>query len=147
MSKRISIDAVMHYSATLLPDADYTSATWLPGRCKNVTLNMETAEADVTERGSTWEEILEGIKRASVEIECVFDPDNLFFVALRNAWNDRSGIALAAMDKAVTEPTCEGLAGNFSVLNYSRNEQLEEAIMTTFTIKPRSFAGYWIKSA
>ena len=145
--KRMSLDAVMHYSSTLLADTDYATATWTPGRCKNVTLNMETAEADVTERGSEWEEILEGLKRASIEIEVVHDPDNAFYVALRNAWKNRSGIALAAMDGSVDSPPVEGLAGNFSVLNMTRTEQLEEAVMATFTIKPRSFVDYWTLAA
>ena len=143
MSKRHSIDAVMHYNATLLTDSDYGLASWNVGRCKNVTLNMETSEADVTERGSEWEEIIEGVKRGSIELELVHDTSNPFYTALKAAWKNRSGIALAAMDKAVTDPPAEGLAGNFSVLNFSRNEQFEEAMMATFTIKPRSFVDYW----
>lgn len=145
--KRISLDAVMHYNTALLTDDDYGSATWTPGKCKNVTLNMETAEAEVTERGSEYEEILEGLKRANLEVEIVFDPENPFYAALREAWKNRSGIALAAMDTAISSPPAEGLAGNFSVLNFTRNEQLEEAIMATFTIKPRSFVDYWTLAA
>ncbi|MEM8738083.1 MAG: hypothetical protein AAGG38_06345 [Planctomycetota bacterium] len=143
MAKRMSLDAVMHFQTALLTDDDYTSATWTPGRCKNVTLNMETAEADVTERGSEWEEILEGIKRASIEVEIVHDPDNPFYAALVTAWKTRGGIALAAMDGPIDTPPAEGLAGNFTVLNMTRTEQLEEAVMSTFTIKPRSFVDYW----
>jgi hypothetical protein len=141
--KKLSLDAVLHYQLNLLTDATYGSATWLVGKCKNVSTSVETAEADVTERGSEWEEILEGIKRASIEIEVVHDPENPFYVALRNAWKGRSGIALAIMDGPVASPPVEGLAGNFSVLNFQRNEQLEEAVMGSFTLKPRSFCDYW----
>jgi hypothetical protein len=141
--KRLSLDAVMHFQTTLLADAAFSASGWTVGRCKNVSVTMETAEADVTERGSAWEEILEGIKRASIEIEVVHDPSNAFYAALRTAWKDRSGIALAAMDGPLDSPPAEGLAGNFSVLNFTRNEQLEEAIVGTFSLKPRSFCDYW----
>lgn len=101
---------------------------------KDVTLNLEKSEADVTTRGNNgWKASLAGLKDGSVEFEMVWDPDDAGFDAIHDAYMNNNKIGLSIMDGAIATGT--GLQGDFAILNFSRNEPLEEAMSVAVTAK------------
>ena len=116
----------------------YESPDWeeMPA-IKDVTLNLETGEADLTTRGNAgWRATIATIKDGSVEFEAIWDSDDAGFTALRTAYFENSSIEVAVMDGDIEEAGSEGLRATMSVTNFSRNEPLEEAITASITLKP-----------
>jgi len=133
MSFRLGLDAKLY-----LNTATYESPTWSEvDAARDVTLNLEAGEADVTRRGSAgWRETMAALKDASVEFELVYDTTDSNCTAIREAFMDRSTIEAAVMDGDITTVGTQGLRATMSVLNFSRNEPLEEALTVSVTIKP-----------
>lgn len=104
---------------------------------RDVTLNLETGEADVTTRGNNgWKATIATLKDGSIEFEMVWDPTDAGFTALKDAYFNNTAIALAVLDGAKDVVGSQGLWADFSVTNLSREEPLEEAIKAKVTVKP-----------
>ena len=108
------------------------TATGEMSNCKDVTLNMETGEADITTRAAKgWRITAATLKEASLEFEMVWDTSDEGFKALKNAYFNNSAIALFASDGEGN-----GLDADFVVTSFSRQEPLEEALTVSVTCKP-----------
>lgn len=149
MSKRLGMNAKMYRSATLMTDdtsAHVAGKTWLEvENIKDLTLNLETGEADVTTRANSgWRATMATLKDGSVEFQMVWDDSDVDFKAVKDAWLNSSLLACMVLtgDKAVNGN--EGLAANFSVTNFTRNEALEEAITIDVTLKPTEFQTWYV---
>jgi hypothetical protein len=112
--------------------------TWTPlGNTKDVTLNLETGEADVTTRANQgWRATVATLKDGSVEWEMVWDTEDDGFTAVKDAYFGNMPLALAVMDGDIATPGNQGLHADFSITNFSRSEPLEEAITVSVTAKP-----------
>jgi len=127
MAIKLGMDAKVYYGA-----AGSTASTELIN-VKDVTLNLETGEADVTTRGNQgWRATVATLKNGTVEFEMVWDTGDAGFAAIKNAYFNNAPIALAILDG----DDGEGLDADFSITNFSRNEPLEEAITVSVTAKP-----------
>jgi hypothetical protein len=149
MSRRLGMHARMYRSSTLCTDdtpSHYEGKTWLDfPNCRDVTLNLETGEADVTTRDNDgWRQTLATLKDGSVEFELVWDTTDTNFQAIKDAWLDSTEIAFAIMTGDIETDGEEGLVGNFSVTNFSRSEALEDAIKVNVTLKPSSFNNWYV---
>lgn len=114
---------------------------------RDLTLNLEKNEADVTTRGNQgWRATVGTLKDASIEFQMVWDPSDGGFAALQQAFFSNTPVELAVMDGDITDPDSEGLRASFDVFNFTRNEALEEAILVDVTIKPTyaAHAPQWI---
>lgn len=132
MSYRIGLDAKIHVNT-----GTYASPTWAEIEdAQDVTLTLEASEAEITRRGSGWRATLQAIKDASVEFDLVYDPTDTEFIAIREAFFDRETIEMAVMDGPIATAGSQGLRATMSVLNFSRNEPLEEALTVSVTVKP-----------
>lgn len=99
---------------------------------RDVTLNLETAEADVTTRGNSgWRAMTATLKEGTAEFEMVWDTSDAGFTAVKDAWLNSTSIALAFLDGAGGS----GLDADFSITNFSREEPLEEAVKVSVTAK------------
>ena len=99
---------------------------------RDVTLNLETGEADVTTRANAgWRATVGTLKEASVEFEMVWDTEDPGFAAIKDAFFTNAPIGLQVLDGAAGQ----GLQADFSITNFSRNEALEEAITVSVTAK------------
>jgi hypothetical protein len=106
---------------------------------KDVTVNCETGEADITTRANNgWRATAATLKNGSVEFEMIWDPGDAGFRKMQAAWSNSAEIGLAFMDGAIAGPGSSGLASNFTVTNFSRKEPLEEAVTVSVTVKPSS---------
>lgn len=96
---------------------------------KDVTLSLETGEADVTTRANAgWKATVATLKDGSVEFEMVWDSADAGFTAIKNAFFGNLAIGLAVMDGALATAGTQGLQADFSITQFSREEPLEEAI-------------------
>jgi predicted secreted protein len=108
---------------------------------KDLTLTLEKSEADVTTRGNDgWRATIGALKDASIEFAMVWDTADDDFTAIKDAWFNDTSIELAVMDGPIVAPSggeaSQGLRAHCAVLNFSRNEALEDAIMVDVSIKP-----------
>ena len=100
---------------------------------RDVTLNLETGEADVTTRGNQgWRATAATLKEGTVEFEMVWDTEDTGFNAIKDAFFNNTAIALAVLDKE----NGAGLDADFMITNFSRSEPLEEAITVSVTARP-----------
>jgi hypothetical protein len=137
-------DAVMQAASA----SEVLATTWT--ECSNatdVTLNLETGQADITTRGNNgWRATMATLKDGSIEFQMNWDPDDANFSAVQTAWTNSAAIAVLALDQANTVVGTQGLAGNFVVTNFTRTEPLEEAIKASVTLKPSSH-NFWYERA
>lgn len=133
MATRLGMDAKLYRNS-----GTYAAPTWEEiGNVKDVTLNLEKGEADVTTRANGgWRATVGTLKDASIEFQMVWDTLDADFDAIRQAFFNNTPVEFAVMDGAITDPDSEGLRATFDIFNFTRNEALEEAIMVDVSIKP-----------
>jgi len=106
---------------------------------RNVTLNLEAGEADVTTRANQgWRATAPTLRECSVEFEMIWDPSDAGFAAVKNAYLTNGLIALKVLDKEGGQ----GPDGHFSITSFTRSEELEEAITVSVTAKLAVFRNW-----
>ena len=127
MAIKLGMNAKLYYgTAGSLATTEMTNV-------QDVTLNLETGEADVTTRGNSgWRATAATLKTGSVEFKMIWDTGDAGFTAIKTAYFNATAIALAVLDATGGE----GLDADFTVTNFSRSEPLEEAITVSVTVKP-----------
>lgn len=118
------------------------------GNVRDVTLNLEEGEADVTTRANDgWRATEPTLKEGSIEFEMVYDPADAGFTKILSAWLNRTAIALAVLDAAQDVVGTMGLWADFKVLSFSKSEPLEEGQTVSVTVKPTysTVAPEWVK--
>jgi len=114
---------------------------------RDVTLNLEAGEADVTTRANSgWRATAPTLRECSCEFEMVWKNGDAGFEAVRDAFLNASEIALAVLTDDKETTGAEGPRGNWSITNFSRNEALEEAIVVSVTAKLAKF-DEWVEVA
>ena len=146
MSVRLGLDAKLYRNT-----ADYVTPTWVEmGNTKDVTLNLEKGEADVTTRANQgWRATVGTLKDGSIEFEMVWDTEDAGFTAIKDAYFNNAAIAFAVMDGDIATAGSQGLQADFTITNFSRNEPLEEALTVSVTAKPTysTVAPAWVTIA
>jgi len=134
MSIRLGMDAKLYYKVGGVGG----TGQWVElGNVKDVTLNLETGEADVTTRANGgWKATIGTLKNGSIEFEMVWDTQDAGFTAIQSAYFSNSKIGLAAMDGPIEQAGSQGLQADCSITTFSRKEPLEEAISVSVTAKP-----------
>jgi len=133
MAVKLGLDAKLYRNS-----GTYALRTWNELKnAKDVTLNLEAGEADASRRGSGgWRETLMALKDGSVEFELVYDNADAEFTALKDAFFNGTTVELAVMDGDIATTGTQGLRATMSVVNFSRNEPLEEALTVSVTVTP-----------
>ena len=116
----------------------YGTPVWdLIGNIKNLTLNMEKGEADVTTRANNgWKAMIGTLKDASVDFEMVWDTADTDFTAIQSAFLNNTDIEFLILDGLVATAGSQGLRATMTVSGFTRNEQLEEALTVAVKIRP-----------
>ena len=116
----------------------YGTPTWVAlDNVRDLTLSLETGEADVTTRANQgWRAIAATLKEGSIEFEMIWDTEDAGFTAIKDAYFNNTPIEMAVLDGKVTDSGVQGLRASFSITNFSRSEPLEEAITVSVTAKP-----------
>ncbi len=133
MSVKLGLDAKMFRNT-----GTYATPVWNEIKnVRDVTLSLETGEADATTRGNNgWRATVATLKDGSVEFDMVWDSADDDFTAIRDAFLNKTALEMAVLDGDVATPGAQGLRASFMVTNFSRNEPLEEAITASVTVKP-----------
>lgn len=107
---------------------------WLDlANVKDLTLNQEAAEIDVTTRSSGGHrQTVPGIFEDGVEFDLLWIPTDAGCQALREAFWGREMIGLQVLD----EEDGYGLQADFAVFKFPRSEQLEEGLTISVGVKP-----------
>lgn len=104
---------------------------------RDVTLNLETGEADVSTNGNGgWRANIATLKGATLEFEMMWDTADDDFTAIREAFLNNTPIEFAVLDGGSTTPGSQGLRASMAIINFTRSEPLEEAIKVSVTAKP-----------
>jgi hypothetical protein len=119
-------------------DGTYAAPTWTEMlNVKDLTLNLEAGEADVTTRGNAgWRATIASLKDGSIEFDMVWDTADASFTAIKDAFFAGTTIDFAVMDGDVAGSGSQGLRAEMSITGFSRSEALEEAMMVSVTAKP-----------
>ena len=133
MSVNLGLDAKMFRNT-----GTYATPVWDEIKnVRDVTLSLETGEADATTRGNNgWRATVATLKDGSVEFDMVWDAADDDFTALRDAFLNKTALDMAVMDGDIATSGSQGLRASFMITNFSRNEPLEEAITASVTVKP-----------
>lgn len=124
---KLGLEAKLYYGG-----AGSTATTELTN-VKDLTLNLQAGEADITTRGAAgWKVSLAALKEGSLEFTMVWDPSDAGFAAISNAFFSGEAIALAALDGEGGS----GLDADFMITQFNRSEPLEDAITVSVTAKP-----------
>jgi TP901-1 family phage major tail protein len=110
------------------------------GNVRDVTLNLEAGEADITTRANSgWRATAPTLRECTAEFEMVWNPGDAGFDAVKNAFLTSSTLELAILDQDKATTGAQGPKGSFSITSFSRNEALEEAITVSVTAKLAEF--------
>lgn len=118
------------------------------GNVRDVTLNLEHGEADVTTRSNGgWRASAATLKEGTVEFDMIYDTADASFTKIFAAWLAKSTIALAILDGANSVVDVEGLWADFNVISFSKSEPLEEGQSVSVTVKPTysTVAPEWVR--
>lgn len=133
MQTRLGLDAKLYRNT-----GTSGSPAWnLLANIRDVTLSLETGEADVTTRGNNgWRATVGTLKEAGIEFEMVWDTDDADFTAIKDAFFNGTSIEFAVMDSLITDAGAQGLRAVCRVITFTRSEPLEEALTVSVTAKP-----------
>jgi len=114
---------------------------------KDVRLNLEAGEADVTTRANQgWRATAPTLRECTAEFEMLWKPGDAGFDAVKTAFLSAGTIRLAVLTGDRTASGTEGPLGDFSITNFSRNEPLEEGVTVSVTAKLAVFDS-WVEVA
>lgn len=106
------------------------------GNVKDVTLNLEAGEADVTTRSNQgWRATAPTLRECTAEFEMLWKPGDAGFDAVKQAFLTAGTLRLAVLTGARDAAGSEGPMGDFSITNFSRSEPLEEGVTVSVTAK------------
>jgi hypothetical protein len=133
MALRLGIDAKLYRNT-----GNYATPVLNPvDNCRDLTLGLEKNEADVTTRGNDgWRALVGVLKEATIEFNMIADGADEDYIAFRDAFLNNTNIEVFVMSADVDEADSEGLRATCSVLGFTRNEPLEEALNIDVTLRP-----------
>lgn len=148
MAIKLGKDCKAYYSSTL-----FSAATGFVGgsavELTNMTdakTNLQLEEADVTTRATAaagFKATVGTLAEGSFEFQMNWDPTDASFAALAAAYFARSELAMCFLDGASNVAGAQGLAGNFVVTNFSRDEPLTGAVKADVTVKASTFPHWY----
>lgn len=129
----VSENAKLYYNS-----GSYASPTWVEVTlAKDVTLNMEKSDIDVTTRGSGgFTEYANGLIDAGIDFSMLYNTADASFAAIRTAFFSKTNVEMLVLDGPESTTGSQGLRANMLVGGFTRNETLGEALMVDVTMKP-----------
>ena len=123
---------VLGLNAKLLRGTAGSTAATEVKNVKDLTLNLESGEADVTTRATGgWRASAATLKEASLEFGILYDTEDADFQAFQAAYFSNTPIALF-----ITDGAGGGLDADWSITAFTVEQPLEEAVSVSITAKP-----------
>lgn len=145
MAGLLGDDAKFYYSNTPLSSTSYatplSTATEL-GIISNLTLNLSNDNPQYRIRSDDW--VLNGVSKhdGSISFEMQWKPTDGGFAIIKTAFLNKAEIAGFALDQAKGTSGAQGVASNFVVTNFTRNEPVGEFQTVSVELKPSSYSGW-----
>lgn len=133
MSHVLAEDAKLYYNT-----GTYGSPTWtLIDNAMSLTLNLSKDAVDVTTRASAgFKEYVDGLIDASIEWGMLWDTEDAAFTAIRTAFFNKTAIEILVLDQEYDNTAAQGLRAICMVENFTRAENLGEALTVSVTVRP-----------
>ena len=129
----VGIDAKLYYDVLGVDGGTWTLAT----NVRDVTLNMDSGEADTSTRDSDWKTVAATLKVLELSFEMLYDTDDTAWQAFLAAYMARTTpFGFALMDQVIATVGAEGLQADFTILGFDTPQPLEESSKTTVRAKP-----------
>jgi len=123
---------VLGLNAKLLRGTAGSQANVEVKNVKDLTLNLESGEADVTTRATGgWRASAATLKEASLEFGILYDTEDADFQAFQSAYFSNTPLALF-----ITDGNGGGLDADWSITAFTVEQPLEEAVSVSITAKP-----------
>ena len=123
---------VLGLDAKLLRGAAGSTGATEVKNVKDLTLNLESGEADVTTRATKgWKASVATLKEASLEFGILYDTEDADFQAFQAAYFANTPLSLF-----VTDGAGGGLDADWSITGFTIEQPLEEALTVQVTAKP-----------
>ena len=123
---------VLGLDAKLLRGTAGTTGTTEVKNVKDLTLNLESGEADVTTRATGgWRASAATLKEASLEFGILYDTADADFQAFQAAYFSNTPLSLF-----ITDGNGGGLDADWSITAFTVEQPLEEAVSVSITAKP-----------
>ena len=123
---------VLGLDAVLMRGSAGSTGTTEVKNIKDLTLNLESGEADVTTRATQgWRASVATLKEASLEFSILYDTEDTDSNAFATAYFNNTPLSLFVSDGNGT-----GLDADFSITGFSIEQPLEEALSVSITAKP-----------
>jgi hypothetical protein len=104
---------------------------------RDLRLNLEKGEADVTTRGGNgWEQVVATLKSATIEWGMLWDTADTDFTAIRDSFLNDTTVEFLVLDGLVATAGSQGLRAICMVNRFTRNENLREALTVDVAAKP-----------
>jgi len=123
---------VLGLDAVLMRGTAGSQGTTEVKNVKDLTLNLESGEADVTTRATAgWRASVATLKEASLEFSILYDTEDTDYNAFATAYFNNTPLSLFVSDGNGT-----GLDADFSITGFSIEQPLKEALSVSITAKP-----------
>lgn len=144
MSYTLGIKGKLYRSNTLLTNTTWSSTGWVEiTTVADVEVALDKDEADATTRGNNgWEQSVGVRKKGELTFELVYDPDDVGYQKVRDAYLNDTELAMAVLDILANNSGCEGFVSNFNVLKFGRAEKKDDVMRVPVSVKPSSFT-FW----
>jgi len=129
---RLGLDCRLYYNAGAINAPLWAEIVHV----KDLTLNLQTAEADVSTRGTGgWRAIAQTLKELEISfvLQAVTGDPNL--TILRQTWEQRDSLDVMVLDGDRTEAGSQGVRALVQIVNFTRNENLEEGVTYNVVMK------------
>ena len=140
-------DCKFYYSAALLNGTTVTPAlaTWVEiDVVRDLANDLTTGEADIITRGNNgFKASAATLKAGAIDGEVLWRPGDAGFNALLAAWNGSTEIAILALDGSKATTGKQGLASNMVVTNFTRPENLDDAVKSSISLRPSSHTEWY----
>ena len=104
---------------------------------RDLSTNLEKTDADVTTRGGNgWRQRAVTLKDGTVDFGMVWDTADADFTAIKDAFFNDTQVDFWVLDGDSTTTGNQGLRAEMEIGNFTRNENLEEALTVDVSIFP-----------
>ena len=129
---KLGVDAKLYRNT-----GSYASPSWSEvSNVKDVTLNLEKGEADVTTRAANgWRASKGTLKEMTIEFEMLWLTSDSGFTAIKDAFLNNTTIEFLALDGSISVQGNQGPRAEMDVISFTRNEPLEEGMTVSVSLK------------
>lgn len=144
----LGMDAKLYYGDAVDPASSITpSALTEADNIVDLSCDFDSDEADSTTRANSgWRSTTQTLKGNTITFDIMWDPDDAFFAALKDAYMNNTMLAMAILDQDEGTSGAQGLVANFAVTGFNWSQPIGENQKVDVTIKIKEY-GAWYETA